>query len=143
MSVEANKETIKTFLACFGRTDIDAAMAHLSEDCVWRIVGKPALFPMAGDKTKGEMTTLFKQFVPLAEDGWNLTITNMIGEGDQVAVEFENHAKYADGRVYNNHYHMLVTLRDGEVVRIHEYMDLMHAAEILLDSSNSAQEAKA
>ena len=57
----------------------------------------------------------------------------MVAEGDKVAVEAESYAKTVTGGVYNNHYHFLITVRDGQIAGVKEYMDTLHAKQVFID----------
>jgi ketosteroid isomerase-like protein len=59
-----------------------------------------------------------------------ITPTAMIAEGDKVAVEAQGFAELLDGRVYDPHYHFLVTVRGGKIAEVLEYMDTQHAKDI-------------
>lgn len=76
-----------------------------------------------GPKDSGA-TKLFK-------NGMHMIVHGMTAEGDRVAIEVESHAETVDGRIYNNFYHFLVTVRDGKIVQIKEYFDTLHSAIIL------------
>jgi uncharacterized protein len=52
-------------------------------------------------------------------------------EGDRVAVEAESHAKMKSGKLYQNKYHFLLTIRDGKIQGVKEYLDTAHADEVL------------
>ena len=55
------------------------------------------------------------------------------GEGsDTVALEIEGRGQVADGTLYNNRYCMVMTVRDGRILRVHEYVDTLHARDVLL-----------
>ena len=56
-------------------------------------------------------------------------IVNMIGEDDKVAVEAESHGEMKSGKIYNNVYHFLFTLRDGKVSNVREYSCSYTAAD--------------
>ena len=49
-----------------------------------------------------------------------------IAEGDKVAIELVGRGELKNGRVYNNEYHLLMTIRDGKVARVREYLDTQH-----------------
>ena len=55
----------------------------------------------------------------------------MTAEGDRVAVEAESRGVHASGLPYNNYYHFLFRFRDGELVRLTEYMDTELATDVL------------
>ena len=58
------------------------------------------------------------------------TIMSTTAEGDRVAVEMAGHFEYEDGRVYENNYCELMTLRDGLVYRVHAFFDTNAAARV-------------
>ncbi|MCB1666912.1 MAG: nuclear transport factor 2 family protein [Porticoccaceae bacterium] len=131
MSIEENKKLVAEFFACFGRKDVDGAMSMMTDDATWWIGGKKRLFPIAGLKTKAEAKDIFDAFVPTSKDGLEIIPTGMVAEGDKVAVEAKSHGEFPSGFVYENEYHFLVTLRDGKVASVKEFLDTMHTAEFL------------
>jgi len=52
-------------------------------------------------------------------------------EGDRVCVEARGSARFVDGRTYDNRAHFLITLREGRIVSIKEYLDTDHVARVL------------
>ena len=58
----------------------------------------------------------------------------LTAEGDRVAVEAKSLAHTNSGRTYNNRYHFLITVHDGLVTSVKEYLDTMHANAILCTS---------
>ncbi len=56
-----------------------------------------------------------------------MKVKGAIAEGDQVAVEAESWGELKNGRVYNQEYHFLITLRDGKISAVREYLDTQHA----------------
>jgi ketosteroid isomerase-like protein len=59
------------------------------------------------------------------KDGLEMTVIGMVAEGDKVAAEIRSHAELTDGRLYENQYHMLFTLRQGKIVEVREYADTL------------------
>ena len=131
MSLDTNKQLVRDFFACFGRKDVQGALDRMTADATWWIGGKPALFPLCGLKTKAEIGALLMSLVPGTRDGLTITPKGMVAEGDQVAVEAESYGVLGNGRTYNNEYHFLITLRDGRVAAVKEYLDTMHTADVL------------
>ena len=62
-----------------------------------------------------------------------MTPKGLTAEGDRVAVEAESYGEMATGKIYNNLYHFLLEVRDGKIHAVREYLDTMHAKEVLLD----------
>ena len=57
-------------------------------------------------------------------------IDGAIAEGDKVALEVVSRGELVGGRLYENEYHVLVTLRDGRIVAAREYNDTQHAHDV-------------
>lgn len=53
----------------------------------------------------------------------NFYVNSLIAEGDQVALEGRGEAPKFDGGSYDNTYCIVVTVRDGEILQIREYLD--------------------
>jgi ketosteroid isomerase-like protein len=59
-------------------------------------------------------------------NGLKMTVKNLIAEDDKVAVELESYGELENGRIYNNQYHILMTVRDGKISEVREYLDTQH-----------------
>lgn len=131
MSIEANKQLVAEFFAHFKRKDVQGALDRMTPDATWWIGGKPELFPICGLKTKAQISELLMQLVPTTRDGLAITPKRMVAEGDKVAVEAESLGVLGNGRTYNNEYHFLITVRDGKIASVREYLDTLHTADVL------------
>jgi ketosteroid isomerase-like protein len=60
-----------------------------------------------------------------------LKVTGVTAEGDKVAVEAESHANMKSGKTYQNKYHFLITIQDGKIQAVKEYLDTAHADDVL------------
>lgn len=131
MSLDANKKLVADFFAHFKRKDVQGALDMMAPDATWWIGGKPELFPICGLKTKAQIGEILQSLVPTTRDGLAITPKGMVAEGDKVAVEAESLGVLGNGRTYNNEYHFLVTVRDGKIAAVKEYLDTMHTADVL------------
>ena len=131
MSTDANKKLVIEFFQTFATSDVDRALSMMTDDATWWILGKSHLLPICGLKTKTVMADLLRGLMEATTNGLVMDCKGMIAEGDKVAFEGESHAPLKNGKVYNNRYHFLVTLRDGQVSSVREYLDTMHTAEAL------------
>jgi ketosteroid isomerase-like protein len=59
-----------------------------------------------------------------------MTVIGLVAEGDKVAAEIRSHAELTDGRIYENQYHMLFTLRQGKIAEVKEYADTLLIARM-------------
>lgn len=130
MSIEDNKQTVREYLAHFKNAAITDLLDAMSQDATWWILGKPHLFPGAGNKSKADMERIWGSLFGRMKDGLDMTVIGMVAEGDKVAVEIRSHADLTDGRVYENQYHMLFTVRQGKIVEVKEYADTLLIASM-------------
>jgi len=98
-----------------------------------QVIGKPDRFALAGKRTMAEMRALLSGVSGALETPLTVTPTAFTSEGDRVAVEATSHADLKNGRAYRNEYHFIFEFRDGKIARAKEYLDTLHAKEILVD----------
>lgn len=130
MSLESNKQAVRDYLAHFRNADVAGLTNAMSEEATWWILGKPHLFSGAGTKTKADMERIWGGLFGHMKDGLEMTVIGMVAEGDKVAAEIRSQADLIDGRVYENQYHMLFTLRQGRIVEVKEYADTLLIADM-------------
>lgn len=53
-------------------------------------------------------------------------------ENKEIAVEVKSEAIYASGNPCNNRYHFLLSIKNGKIIKLKEYMDAQLAAKVLL-----------
>lgn len=131
MSVEDNKRVVREFCDQFKTSNADGLIDAMTEDATWWVNGKPHLFASSGTKTKDEAARMFRTMLSAYTDGLDMQIVSIIGEGDIVAVETRSHATTKSGKVYENEYAILFTIRNGKIARVREYTDLLHVLEVL------------
>lgn len=130
MSIESNKEVVRQFLAKFGTGDADGLIHSLTDDAVWWIGGKPGDLPQAGAKSKEAISAVLRGVGAKIPGGIAMHIRGMIGEDDKVAAEVEAHGEITNGRIYNNEYHFLFTIREGRIAGVREYHDTLHLKSV-------------
>jgi hypothetical protein len=112
---------------------VDAALALMADTATWWVAGKPDKFALAGTKTKAQFAELLRGLGAAMPKGLRVTTTGLTAEGDRVAAEAESYGETATGKIYNNLYHFLFEVRDGKIQAVREYLDTMHAKEVLVD----------
>jgi ketosteroid isomerase-like protein len=133
-NVERNRQLAHEFFARLNANDLTRALDLVSADASWWIAGKPGLSAGGGDYDKEKITALLNTMFRRLKDGLRMTVRSSIAEGDKVAVEVESRGELTNGRMYNNEYHMLLTMRDGRIVQVREYMDTQHAFAVWLQA---------
>jgi ketosteroid isomerase-like protein len=130
MTTEHNKQVAVELFARFCASDIDGVLALMTDDATWRIPGKPELSPVAGVYNKERLGRLFNRMLAQLNNGLKMTVTGSIAEGDCVAVEVESSGDLRNGRRYRQQYHFLLSLRDGKIASVREYLDTHHAFDV-------------
>lgn len=126
MSVEENKHLVRQFIDRFTSNDIAGALDLMTDDATWWIAGKPDQLPAAGVYNKGRIARLLDNMVSQLPNGLKMTVKSLVAEGDKVAMEAESYGELRNGRVYNQEYHFLLTIRDGKISAVKEYLDTQH-----------------
>jgi ketosteroid isomerase-like protein len=126
VSTDANKALVTEFFARFTAWDVEGAMAILADDVSWWIAGKPDQLVSAGLYDKAKLARLFRRMARNLPDGLQMRVHSMVAEGDKVAAEVTSHGRLQNERVYEQEYHFLLTLRDGKIAGVREYLDTQH-----------------
>lgn len=129
MSIEENKQIVREFCNHFRTSNADGLIDGMTEDATWWVNGKPHLFSSAGTKIRAEAEAMFRNMFSAYTDGLEMTIINMVGEGDSVAAEAQSQATTKSGKLYENEYFFLFKIRNGKIAVVREYTDLMHVKE--------------
>lgn len=126
MDIEQNKKLASEFFDRFSASDIAGALDAMTPDATWWIAGKPGQLPVVGAHSKEKIARLFYNMVGQLKDGLKMTVKNSIAEGDKVALEVESYGELKNGRIYNQEYHFMITIRDGKISAVREYLDTQH-----------------
>jgi ketosteroid isomerase-like protein len=129
MGIEQNKKTAVEYLAASVKHDAPRLAEMMTDDATYWVQGKPHLFPAAGEKSREEILK-YMATPSIFKDGLAQKIGEVTAEGDRVAVEVETKGVAPNGKLYNNTYHYLFIFRGDKILRVKEYVDTYHAAEI-------------
>jgi ketosteroid isomerase-like protein len=128
MSAEDNKKIVAKFFEDMNMGNGAGVLGALADSATWWVAGS---FPMSGTKTKAQFAELLGSLGKNIEGALRLTPTGVTAEGDRVAVEAESYGKMKNGKTYQNQYHFLMVVRDGKIQQVKEYLDTMHANDVL------------
>ncbi len=116
-----NRAIVERFYELMNDRSFDAMWELFAADATWSGGSGPG-------RTVDEMRELIIDPNPrFVGGGIAFELGEMTAQGDRVAAEVESLATLVDGRVYNNHYHMLFVFRAGLITRVKEYNDTLHA----------------
>jgi hypothetical protein len=127
-----NKGLARRFVDAISRADVDAIVSAYAPDGTCWTAGT---MPISGTFTVDQIAAASRGVLTVFPEGLRFTIRAMTAEGERVAIEAESYGKHVSGKVYNNHYHFVLRARGGKIVEWREYMDTMHANEVLCGGS--------
>ncbi|MEU7876277.1 nuclear transport factor 2 family protein [Dactylosporangium sp. NPDC049140] len=143
MGIEENKAIVQRYYDHVSRGERADADALFADDATWWVAGVPERLPIAGQRTLTEHRAMLRdQIAPHLSNGVRTTVTGMTAEGDRVAVEMENYARTASGKIYNNRFHLLFEIRNSRIHAVREYLDTLHAEDALLDGRTGRASAR-
>ena len=131
MAIEDNRAIALEFYRRFDAGDMPGVLALLADDVGYWIAGKPGTSATAGiTHTKDQMARIFQLMAERVEGPIRMTVKSTVAEGDRVAVEATSHGQLRNGRVYEQEYHALMTIRNGLIAAVREYLDTDHVLAV-------------
>jgi len=122
MSIEKNVQIVKNFLAALGRRDKQGLLALSAEDIEWIIPGED--WPLAGTHRGHEGLAVVLQ---KASEEIEMTYPEppeFVAQGDRVLVVGVATGKIkATNRTFKDDWVFAITVRNGKVTNIREYVD--------------------
>lgn len=122
------RTVIQRYVKAVEAGDADTIRDSFAEDATWWLGGE---LPLSGTwRGRDAIVEDFFGSIPrLYERGSvDLTVTSLIAEGDQVALEWTSRARTTAGEDYENRCAGVFTVRDGRIHEVREYMDTQYAA---------------
>ena len=122
MSIEKNVQVVKDFFAAMGRGDKQALSALSAEDIEWIIPGED--WPLAGThRGHAGMADLLQKASEMMETSFPEP-PEYVAEGDRVMViGFARGRIKATNRTWEDHWVFAITVRNGKLTNIREYID--------------------
>lgn len=130
MSSSEPLDLVRATWGAFGRADVKAAFADLTDDVTWAI---PEPSPRCPGRS-GANESIFAFLEAVAKTfpaGLRSETTAAHVAGDTVVVEMTNRGTTAAGRPYENQYCFVFEVKDAKIRAIREYVDTQKAAEVL------------
>jgi ketosteroid isomerase-like protein len=122
MSVEENVQIVKDFFAAIGRSDRQALWALSDEDIEWIIPGED--WPLAGThRGHAGLADLLETSSKTMETSF-MESREFVAQGDRVMVVGLARGKIkATNRTWEDHWVFAITVRNGKLTNIREYID--------------------
>ena len=122
MSTEANVQIVRDFFAALGRSDKQGLLALSAEDIEWIIPGED--WPLAGThRGHAGLNNLLQKANETVETSYPEP-PEFIAQGDRVlVVGFARGRIKATNRTFEDHFVFAITVRNGKLTNIREYID--------------------
>jgi ketosteroid isomerase-like protein len=128
-AAERNRQLARELFDAITRADVARLDQLYADDFELWTAGS---LPFSGSHDTAEALEGMKMIASMFPRGLRFTISGMTAEGERVAVEAESDGVHASGRPYHNQYHFLMIVRDGKIRKFKEYMDTVHATDVLI-----------
>jgi len=125
---EENKKTAIKFFEALSSGSATYLDFYNDDSIIWTAGDND----IGGTRTKKEIVDFAEGILAAFPTGIIFNITGITAENERVAVEVSGEAVHASGKPYNNKYHFLLTIKNGKILELKEYMDTQMAAKILL-----------
>jgi uncharacterized protein len=126
-----SKTVVLKYVEALQRGDADAVRDSFAEQATWWLPGE---LPLSGtwrgrDQILDEfLASAMRYYDP---DTVSIEVTNVVAEGDQVALEWITRGRTASGNDYENFYSAIFVVREGRIQAVREYTDTLHARNVL------------
>ena len=135
MSTEKNIQTVKDFFAALGRGDREGLLTLVAEDIEWIIPGED--WPLAGTRHGhaglADLLETASQTVETSTEP-----REFVAQEDRVLVSgFARGKIKATNRTFEDDWVFAITVRDGRLTRIREYIDTQALARASANGSES------
>ena len=133
MSVEENVQVVKDFFAAIGSGDKKGLLALVAEDIEWIIPGKD--WPLAGThRGHAGLTDLLQTASKSIET--STEPREFVAQGDRVlVVGFAKGKVKATNKTFEDNWIFAITVRDGKLTSIREYVDTQALARAARSSN--------
>lgn len=123
MSTADNKAVVATAFEAFAQGDARPFLRLMTAEVEWEVVGSADW----GRVYRGKKAVIEQLLAPLASqiEGGSvaITATSILGDADRVIVEGQGRSTTVRGEPYDNRCCFVLTMAEGRIVRLTEYMD--------------------
>lgn len=128
MTAQANKDIVTEFFKALNDGDVERIVNTYAEDGCVQTMGNTLI---SGIFDRQQIARSAGSIFEVFPQGLTFTVVDMVAEGDKVAVEATSNGEHVSGQTYSNNYHFLFEFRDGELLKLKEYMDTEQVTDVL------------
>jgi ketosteroid isomerase-like protein len=114
------EQVVREYFDFWNAGDFKGLTGLFADDMVWVIKG---FSPQSGEFTRDQISSVLLKLPELdTAEPFLLHLKTITANNERAAVEFTSTMKFRDGREYRNEYHFLIFVKDGKIIRGHEYL---------------------
>lgn len=133
-----SRVVLQTYLDALIAGDVDAIARSFAEDATWSLHGNLPAFRTKHGRA-AIMAFLVRAGSLYKPDTQSFTFGAITAEGERAVLEWRvQGVATATGKRYDNDYCAVFVIRDGHIAEVREYLDTLHAADILFPRRPSA-----
>ncbi len=122
MGAAENKELIRNMFAELSKGNAEAFLNCMADDVRFTIIGTTKYSGTCNGKQE-LVEKVLKPLTAQLEGGIEMTVDNLIAEGDYVVMQGRGKAMAKNGKPYNNTYAQVFRVAGGKVKEVTEYLD--------------------
>ena len=125
------RAVLQDYLDALTAGDLDAIAASFAPDATWSLHGT---LPLSGTKSgRAAIMEFLTSAGSLYQPGTQrFTFGDITAEGDRAVLEWRvTGVASATAKAYDNSYCGVFVIRDGQITQVREYLDSLHAAQVL------------
>lgn len=127
-SSQANKQIVQDWIDALNSKDTQKVLSIYADDIHIITMGKTLI---SGEYGPAQVTQFVTGVLEVFPEGLSFTLHGMIAEGDQVAVEATAKGMHISGAMYEQDYHFVITIKDGQISRLKEYLDTEVVTQVI------------
>ncbi|MFV9690859.1 MAG: nuclear transport factor 2 family protein [Desulfobacteria bacterium] len=132
-----NKQLVLDFWRCFSQGDTSGVAGLMTDDATFTVIGRPGGFEGIGKKSGQDLAETMGWIKEVMPNGLVYSIKGMVAEGNKVAAEGESYGVTTKGKAYRGIYHFLFEIENEKIKAVREYLETIHAQQILIDDFKS------
>jgi ketosteroid isomerase-like protein len=125
------------FWRFFSLGDTSGVVGIMTDDATFTVIGRSGGFEGIGEKSRQDLVETMAWIKEVMPNGLVYSIKGMIAEGNKVAAEGVSYGVTTKGKAYRGTYHFLFEIENGKINAVREYLETMHAQQILIDDFKS------
>jgi hypothetical protein len=131
-----NLAVARRFFQALGSRDTETIAELYADDIEVWVAGS---LPFSGSYNREQAIRGVEGLHDSFPDGLEFTIKGVTEQRDRIALEVESRGVHVSGKAYHNQYHYLLIIRDGKIHGIREYLDTLHAQQVIVEGAPPPQ----